>query len=418
MNNQTINTRVLTFLFVMFTSCFVMAQSYTWKQKASYGAGPVRQAVAFSINDKIYVGTGYNEVTGRSKQFWEYNTATNIWTRKADFGGIARYEAIGFSLNGKGYIGTGDNNELWEYDPLANTWKKKTSFPTSYRRNAAVFVIGDKAYVGTGDGPCNGYCKDLWEYDAVADTWTQKADFPGVGRYGAVAFSIDGFGYIGTGTDGWKVYKDFYKYDPQLNTWSAIADFGGSKRFFASAFALKDKGYVGIGLEFLPNIAVKDFWEYDPLTNTWIRKVDFEGVERHYAVGTATATKGYFGTGDGNDGPSPGDKEDFWEYSPEEIIIPDPVSQAELEMPNVFTPNNDGINDVFRPQLIKGIKQATLKVYNRWGQKIIETSDVWNGWDGTNKSQVSSDGTYFWMIDYMTEANESGESKGFVTMIK
>ena len=407
-------------LIVIFLPYNTMAQKYTWKQKTNYGGGPITQGVAFSIGDKIYVGTGYNQQTGRSKQFWEYNTVTNVWTRKADFGGSARQEAVGFSINGKGYIAFGESKDIWEYDPATNTWTNKAPFPNSTRGNAAVFVVGNKAYIGTGIGGCSSplYCKDFWEYDPAADKWTQKTDFPGIGRYGSIAFSIGNIGYMGTGTDGWTSYSDFYKYDPATDKWSAIADYPGGKRYFASAFVINNKGYVGIGMEFPPNLPTKDFWEYDPVADSWTRKEDFGGVERHYSVTAATSIKGYLGMGTGNGGSSPGDKEDFWEYSLDSVTVSDTTPHIVLEMPNVFTPNNDGMNDIFRPQQMAGVRDATLKIYNRWGQKILETKDVFTGWDGTNKNNSCADGTYFWMIDYITVTNEPKVQKGFVTMFQ
>ena len=69
-----------------------------------------------------------------TKDFWEYDPATNTWTQKADFGGTARYVAVGFSIGSKGYIGTGDDDlnqflkDFWEYDPATNTWTQKADF--------------------------------------------------------------------------------------------------------------------------------------------------------------------------------------------------------------------------------------------------------------------------------------------------
>ena len=74
--------------------------------------------MGFSIGNKGYIGTG-NFFT---KDFWEWDQATNTWTQKADFGGFPRELAVGFSIGNKGYIGTGwDGSSLkqdfWEYDP-------------------------------------------------------------------------------------------------------------------------------------------------------------------------------------------------------------------------------------------------------------------------------------------------------------
>lgn len=45
-------------------------------------------------------------------------------------------------------------------------------------------------------------------------------------------------------------------------------------------------------------------------------------------------------------------------------------------MPNIFTPNNDGINDLFVPVISIGIVSMNTTIYNRWGNKIFETTEL------------------------------------------
>jgi len=89
-----------------------------------------------------------------------------------------------------------------------------------------------------------------------------------------------------------------------------------------------------------------------------------------------------------------------------------------LEMPNVFTPNGDGVNESFVPIEMKGIQQATLQIFNRWGQKLVETNDLVTGWDGKCNTVDCTSGTYFWIVQYSTITNESKTLKGFLTLIK
>src|ERR1051325_9450551 len=64
--------------------------------------------VSFSIGNKGYVGTGYNNPSKVVyNDFYEYDPATGKWTQKANFGGTARGWGIGFSIGTKGYIGIG-----------------------------------------------------------------------------------------------------------------------------------------------------------------------------------------------------------------------------------------------------------------------------------------------------------------------
>lgn len=70
------------------------------------------------------------------------------------------------------------------------------------------------------------------------------------------------------------------------------------------------------------------------------------------------------------------------------------------ELPNVFTPGGDGINDVYHPLLpYKFVEKIDLKVYNRWGNLVFETTDPQIDWKGTylDTDEQLSDGVYFYV---------------------
>ena len=77
-----------------------------WIELSDFEGLPRTDAVAFTIGNKAYLGTGYDG-TDRLKDFWEYDPLVNQWTKKTDFPGAARNGAVGFGTNSKGYIGTG-----------------------------------------------------------------------------------------------------------------------------------------------------------------------------------------------------------------------------------------------------------------------------------------------------------------------
>lgn len=76
----------------------------------------------------------------------------------------------------------------------------------------------------------------------------------------------------------------------------------------------------------------------------------------------------------------------------------------EYELPNVITVNGDGVNDFFKPIKNKFIKDIDLKVYNRWGNLVFETTDPAIMWDGKviQSKLLSTEGTYF----YVCQVNE------------
>lgn len=71
-----------------------------------------------------------------------------------------------------------------------------------------------------------------------------------------------------------------------------------------------------------------------------------------------------------------------------------------LEMPNVFSPNADGINDLFTPIVSSNIKNAKIIILNRWGNVIFNDSNIFSGWNGKSNGKDCTEGVYFWRVDY------------------
>ena len=84
-------------------------------------------------------------------------------------------------------------------------------------------------------------------------------------------------------------------------------------------------------------------------------------------------------------------------------------------MPNIVTPNNDGIND----EIDFGIYQFSsmlLTIYDRWGVKVIESTDPTYAWKPTG-----DDGAYFYTLQYRIDCGNQTQSKalkGFITLIR
>ncbi len=75
------------------------------------------------------------------------------------------------------------------------------------------------------------------------------------------------------------------------------------------------------------------------------------------------------------------------------------ISESELLMPNAFSPNGDGINDIYKPKSgYKSIVEFTGYIYNRWGKKLFEWHDPATGWDGTYNGKAVKDGVYLCLI--------------------
>lgn len=89
-----------------------------------------------------------------------------------------------------------------------------------------------------------------------------------------------------------------------------------------------------------------------------------------------------------------------------------------IYVPNSFTPNNDGTNDLLRPFMI-GIKQLNFfRIYNRWGQLIFETTQVDAGWDGLYRQRPAEMQTVVWMLQGIGADDKTYNTKGSSTLIR
>ncbi|MBI4645844.1 MAG: gliding motility-associated C-terminal domain-containing protein [Bacteroidia bacterium] len=100
------------------------------------------------------------------------------------------------------------------------------------------------------------------------------------------------------------------------------------------------------------------------------------------------------------------------------------VGESSIEIPNVFTPNNDGKNDVFRPKAVS-IKTIHGEIFNRWGRKIYEWDYDYkepiskNGWNGKINDKDAAPGIYFYVIEATAMDEKVYEPiKGTVTLIR
>ncbi|MCC7443950.1 MAG: gliding motility-associated C-terminal domain-containing protein [Saprospiraceae bacterium] len=90
-------------------------------------------------------------------------------------------------------------------------------------------------------------------------------------------------------------------------------------------------------------------------------------------------------------------------------------------MPNAFTPNNDGLNDVFKPVgTFQGVSYYHLSVWNRWGERLFDTDDPSIGWNGqrNNTGEFAPPGVYAYILEYVNGLGEKKSDKGQCTLIR
>jgi gliding motility-associated-like protein len=70
----------------------------------------------------------------------------------------------------------------------------------------------------------------------------------------------------------------------------------------------------------------------------------------------------------------------------------------EIKVPNIFTPNGDGVNDHWLIQFLNTYANCRVQVFNRYGQKVFESTGYNNPWDGKFNNQPLPFGTYYYII--------------------
>lgn len=80
------------------------------------------------------------------------------------------------------------------------------------------------------------------------------------------------------------------------------------------------------------------------------------------------------------------------------LVLLNISTTIDCDIPNIFTPNEDGVNDLFEiPCLVNG-QAAQLLVFNRWGDLVYQSDNYQNQWDGTHQGKILPDGTYFYIL--------------------
>ncbi|MBS1949938.1 MAG: hypothetical protein OJF59_002421 [Cytophagales bacterium] len=356
----------------------------SWDRMGSFAGIPRQGAVSFVINDIAYVGLGYNGLnniaTAFLTDFWKYDPVADAWYQVASFPGAGRRDAVAFVMNGKAYVGTGYNipngvnnplSDFYQFDPAggvagSGAWTRVSDFGVQQdtvvllaRYGCGAFTVNGRGFVGWGNDVNLYDYKDLWEFVPTANSpksvypgvWIQR---PGAGSKRAFPFIFvinDGhndMAYVGGGYDqaGGQSYPvDFIRFDvSQLSNsgsgspWSYLNGLTGKDkngnaitqprpRQQASTFSINGYGYITMGTagggdtwQYVPavfdangNIISGDIWnQYFSITTN----VPITGAARTDAVGFTVSVSGksYGILTTGGNGSSSFD--DCWRFDP------------------------------------------------------------------------------------------------------
>ena len=88
-----------------------------------------------------------------------------------------------------------------------------------------------------------------------------------------------------------------------------------------------------------------------------------------------------------------------------------------IYIPNIFSPNADGINDVFLVYA-NAVKDIYVTVFNRWGEKVFESKDITVGWDGNYKGKLAPEGVYVYYVQFTFLNFTQDKKKGSITLVR
>lgn len=94
---------------------------------------------------------------------------------------------------------------------------------------------------------------------------------------------------------------------------------------------------------------------------------------------------------------------------------------CDLYIPNAFSPNDDGRNDIFRPETNCTLLEYELHIYNRWGAQVFTSQALDQGWDGEHNARDQPQGVYVYVIKYSVgtgEVTEAAVETGEVVLLR
>ena len=93
------------------------------------------------------------------------------------------------------------------------------------------------------------------------------------------------------------------------------------------------------------------------------------------------------------------------------FVRPEKTNSAacNIYIPNVFSPNGDGVNDTFLPQSNCTFQTYDFKVFDRWGSLIFQTNNETQGWNGTHRGSNAESAAYVYVLNYTMQDTTGAE---------
>lgn len=265
-------------------------------------------AKSFVVGNTAYIGLN------ASKNFWAYDTENDSWRKLADFPGVPRFNATGFVIGDKIYLGTGGNDinntqlfvDWWEYDTKADRWTQKADIPFVPNSNLVTFSTSSGSYLTRGFNwvmEKNDYELNLWRYNPDEDTWSlEEVDIRKLKKFNPwrIAKTVNDevlVGYLEYHTSS---QISFYLFNPETKAFKSISNFPYRGAFCTiNSMVLNNRIYVQAS-DYYSDSSTKTFFFYDPISNSWKFNETKINAGISYGISFEVGNIGFAGMGSSN----------------------------------------------------------------------------------------------------------------------
>lgn len=101
------------------------------------------------------------------------------------------------------------------------------------------------------------------------------------------------------------------------------------------------------------------------------------------------------------------------------IVKPINVVTPQFQLPTIFTPNGDGVNEIFRPFIGRiSNDDFNITISDRWGRIVYDSENIYEGWDGRDKKGNIAEGSYIWIANYKDVYDHKHQENGIVQLVR